>query len=110
LPIGNNRGLYYRFRWKFGRSFFAKANGKENINFSSEVSIGANYKTKFALIDVSFFINNSIFPDYLSGQYEIYNLEQSPDKVGEFIIQNNFYGISLYVSPKKGWLKKKNKE
>jgi hypothetical protein len=52
-------------------------------------------------------MNNSIAPDYVSGQYEIYNLNNSADKVGDFIIRNNFYGLSLSVSPKKGWLKKK---
>jgi hypothetical protein len=87
--------------------FFARSNNQNNINFSSELSIGANYKTKIALIDLSFFINNSIAPDYASGQYDIYNLNQSSDKVGDFIIENNFYGLSLNVSPKKGWLKKK---
>jgi hypothetical protein len=87
--------------------FFAKSNNQNNINFSSELSLGANYKTKFGLIDLSFFINSLIAPDYVSGQYEIYNLNQSPDKVGDFIIRNNFYGLSLNVSPKKGWLKNK---
>lgn len=87
--------------------FFAKSNNQNSINFSSELSFGANYKTKFALIDLSIFINNSIAPDYVSGQYQIYNLEQSSDKTGDFIIRNNFYGLSLNISPKKGWLKSK---
>ncbi|OYQ36878.1 hypothetical protein CHU92_09160 [Flavobacterium cyanobacteriorum] len=87
--------------------FYSKSEGQNSINFSSEISIGAQYKTKFALFDLSLFINNSIAPDYVSGQYQIYNLENSPDKTGEFLIRNNFYGISLNVAPKKGWLKKK---
>jgi len=87
--------------------FYSKSEGQNSMNFSSEISIGAQYKTKFALFDLSFFINNSIAPDYVSGQYQIYNLENSPDKTGDFIIRNNFYGISLNVAPKKGWLKKK---
>ncbi|CAM3847895.1 hypothetical protein FLGE108171_16065 [Flavobacterium gelidilacus] len=87
--------------------FFAKSNNPNSINFSSELSLGVNYKTKLALIDLSFFINSSIDPDYVSGQYEIYNLNQSSDKIGDFIIRNNFYGLSLNVSPKKGWLKRK---
>jgi len=87
--------------------YFAKSDGQNSINFSSEFSIGAQYKTKFALFDLSFFVNNSITPDYVSGQYEIYNLNESSDKVGDFVIRNNFYGLSLNISPKKGWLKKK---
>lgn len=87
--------------------FYSKSEGQNSMNFSSEISIGAQYKTKFALFDLSFFINNSIAPDYVSGQYQIYNLENSPDKTGDFIIRNDFYGISLNVAPKKGWLKKK---
>ena len=87
--------------------YFAKSDNQNNINFSSEFSIGTQYKTKFALFDLSFFVNNSIAPDYVSGQYEIYNLNNSSDKVGDFIIKNNFYGLSLNIAPKKGWLKNK---
>lgn len=91
----------------FKEIFYSKSEGQNSINFASEITIGAQYKTKFALFDLSLFINNSIAADYVSGQYQIYNLENSPDKTGEFIIRNNFYGISLNVAPKKGWLKKK---
>lgn len=87
--------------------FDSYSSGQNNINFSSEISFGAQYKTNFALIDLSFFINNSIAPDYVSGQYQISNLENSSDKIGDFIISNNFYGISLNIAPKKGWLKSK---
>ena len=86
--------------------FFAKSDGQNSINFSSEFSIGTQYKTKFALFDLSLFINNSIAPDYVSGQYQISNLENSSDKIGDYIIRNNFYGLSLNIAPKKGWLKK----
>lgn len=88
--------------------FFAKSDGQNSINFSTELSFGLNYKTKFALLDLSFFVNNSVSSDYVSGQYQIYNLNYSSDKVGDFVIRNNFYGLSLNVSPKKGWLKKKS--
>ena len=87
--------------------FYAKSDGQNSINFSSELSIGTQYKTKFALFDLSFFVNKSIAPDYVSGQYEIYNLNNSSDKVGDFTIKNNFYGLSLNIAPKKGWLKNK---
>ncbi len=100
VSVGDTNG-------NFKDVFFAKSEGQNSINFSSELSLGAQYKTNFALIDLSFFINNSIAPDYVSGQYQIANLENSSDKIGDFIIRNNFYGISLNVSPKKGWLKKK---
>jgi hypothetical protein len=101
VSIGDSSG-------NFKDVFFSKSDGQNSINFSSEFSIGAQYKTKFALFDLSLFINNSIAPDYVSGQYQIYNLENSPDKTGDFVIRNNFYGLSLAVSPKKGWLKKKS--
>ena len=100
ISVGDSNGNYKDI-------FSAKSDGQNSINFSAEFSFGTQYKTKFALFDLSFFINNSIAPDYVSGQYEIYNLNNSPDKVGDFIIRNNFYGLSLSVSPKKGWLKKK---
>ena len=85
----------------------AYSNGHQAINFSYELAMGIQYKSKWALIDLSFFINNSLFPDYVEGEYHINNLQNSPSKTGDFIIRNNFYGLSLNVSPKKGWLRKK---
>ena len=89
--------------------FTAFSNNHESINFSSEISIGIAYKAKFALIDLSFFRNNSITPDYTTGQYEFENINNVSNKTGSFLIQSNFYGLSLSVSPKKGWLKKKKR-
>jgi hypothetical protein len=86
--------------------FFAKSN-HENITFSGEISAGFNYKTKYALWDLSFFYNKNFGPAPATGEYYIYNLEISPDKEGTFEIESNFYGFSLAISPKKGWLKKK---
>ena len=85
--------------------FKSYSSGQNSINFSYELSLGAHYKTKWALFDIAFFINNSIAPDYVTGEYEIFNLENSPDTAGKFIIRNNFYGICLNVSPEKGWLR-----
>jgi hypothetical protein len=79
--------------------------GQNSINFSYELSLGAHYKTSLALFDMSFFVNNSIAPDYVTGEYGIFNLENSPYTAGNFNIRNNFYGISLNVSPVKGWLR-----
>lgn len=87
--------------------FFAQSDHQNNYNLSTEFSFGMNYKTKFALIDVSAFVSRTISNNYLRGQYEIFNLVQSPDKVGGFEIFSNFYGLSLNISPKKGWLKSK---
>lgn len=87
--------------------YHSQSDPQNNINFSYELSTGIQYKSKWALLDLSFFINNSLFPDYTSGQYSIVNLNNSPAKTGNFVIQSNFYGLSLNVSPKKGWLKKK---
>jgi hypothetical protein len=97
VSVGDTEGNYTDV-------FSAKSDGQNNINFSSEFSIGTHYKTRFALFDFSLFINNSIAPDYVNGQYKIYNLENSSDKIGEYIIRNNFYGISVNIIPKKGWL------
>lgn len=90
--------------------FYSISDGQNSINFSTELSIGLHYKAKFALIDVSLYTSNTVAPDYVTGEYEIYNLNESPDKVGKFIINNLFYGLSINVSPKKGWLKRKSKK
>lgn len=87
--------------------FRSYSSNNSSRNFSTEVSVGLNYKAKFALIDVSLYTSNTVAPDYVTGEYEIYNLNESPGKVGDFIINNLFYGLSINVSPKKGWLKKK---
>lgn len=87
--------------------FNSYSSNNNSVNFSTEISIGLNYKAKFALIDVSLYTNTLVTSDYVTGEYEIYNLNQSPDKIGDFIINNMFYGLSINVSPKKGWLKKK---
>lgn len=87
--------------------FYAHSSGQNSINFSTEISLGFNYKTKYALFDLSVFSNRILGPDYVSGNYKIYNLTQSPSKEGTFLIKNNFYGLSLAISPKKGWLKRK---
>jgi hypothetical protein len=81
--------------------------GSNNLNLSYELSLGLNYKTNFALFDLSFYVNNTITTDYVYGNYDIYNLTVSPDKSGTFVLKSNFYGLSLNVAPKKGWLKKK---
>ena len=101
VSVGNSTGYF--------KDVFSLTSEKQNnVNFSSEFSLGLNYKTRFALIDLSFYINNMLHSNYTSGHYQIYNLNQSPDKTGNYEIKNNFYGISLSVSPKKGWLKSNN--
>lgn len=87
--------------------FSAYSAGSNNLNLSYELSLGLNYKTNFALFDLSFYVNNTITTDYVYGSYDIYNLTMSPDKSGTFVLKSNFYGLSLSVTPKKGWLKKK---
>ena len=90
--------------------FFAKSNNQNNINFSSELSLGVNYKTKFALFQLEAFYNRNLIQYPATGRYFIYDLENSSDVEGDFTIDGNFYGLSLNISPKKGWLKKKSKK
>lgn len=105
LITGTNEELITGVQVSEKTIFKSYSSGQNSINFSYELSLGAHYKTKWALFDIAFFINNSIAPDYVTGEYEIFNLENSPDTAGKFIIRNNFYGICLNVSPEKGWLR-----
>lgn len=89
---------------QFKDIFYLTSDTQNSLNFSYEFSAGFNYKTNFALIDLSLYVNNSMGKEYVSGQYQFVNLNQSPNKTGEFSIRNNFYGLSLSISPKKGWL------
>ena len=98
VSVSNSRGFSKEI-------FYSTSDSQNNFNVSYDLSIGANYKAGFALLDLSFFVNNSLGTNYLEGKYEIYNLTQSSDKSGSYVIKSNFYGISLTISPKKGWLK-----
>ena len=93
-----------------GRKIFNATTNQEQITFSGELSLGFNYKAKFALIQLEAFYSRNLLQHTATGRYYIYDLEKSADVEGDFIIDGNFYGLSLNVSPKKGWLKrKKNK-
>lgn len=87
--------------------FFGQTTKQHAINLSYDLSVGAQYKTTFALYELSLFLNNSFFRPYVSGIYSFENLNSTPYKSGEYTIKNNFYGISLVMTPKKGWLEKR---
>ena len=91
-----------------GRKIFTAVTNQEQITFSSELSFGVNYKTKFALLQLEAFYNRNLIQYPATGRYFIYDLRNSADVQGDFSIDGNFYGLSLAVSPKKGWLKKKS--
>ena len=90
-----------------GRRIFSATTNQEQITFSGELSLGLNYKAKFALIQLEAFYSRNLLQHTATGRYYIYDLEKSADVEGDFIIDGNFYGLSLNVSPKKGWLKRK---
>ena len=91
--------------------FTADIKPSQNFNFSTELSIGFNYKTKYALFDISAYTTGLIAPDYGYATYTIYNLNNSPNKSGTMYFNNNFYGLSLAISPTKGWKNfRKNKK
>lgn len=91
--------------------FTADIEPSQNFNFSAELSLGFNYKTNHALYELSAYTTGLIAPEYGSARYRIYNLNNSPDKTGTMYFNNTFYGVSLVVTPKKGWLNfRKNKK
>jgi len=81
---------------------------QEQIGVSSEISLGINYKTNFALVQLEAFYSRNMTNSPVEGRYKIQNLVNTPDKEGSFTVKGDFYGLSLSVFPKKGWLKKKN--
>lgn len=82
--------------------FTADIKPAQNFNFSAELSLGFNYKTKHALYELSAYATGLIAPEYGNARYSIYNLNNSPNKTGTMYFNNAFYGISLVVTPKKG--------
>lgn len=91
------------------RDIFVANTEQEQITFSTEISLGLTYNFKFAMAQVDFFYNPNFGPTPATGQYVIYNLENSPTKEGMFDSNGDFYGISIAITPKKGWLRKKAK-
>lgn len=88
--------------------FSAQTTTQEKRTFTTEISIGFNYKTKFALLQLDLFSSGDISSHLpVEGNYQIYNLENSPDKNGRFLISGKYHGLSLSIVPNKGWLKKK---
>ena len=87
--------------------YSAKINVNQKLTFSTQISAGFNYKAKFALIQLEAVWNKNSFSIPQDGKYTIYNLAFSPDKKGTIALRDNFYGLSLQVTPKKGWLKRK---
>ena len=88
--------------------FISKTTNQEKVTFTSEFSLGFNYLTKFALLQLELFSNGTFSSNYpVEGKYQILNLVNSPDKNGVFLISDRYNGLSLTISPKKGWLKKK---
>lgn len=93
-----------------GKDIFRAETHQEQRTVSAEISLGANYQTKFALFQLEVLYNKNILDVAATGSYHIYNLEVSDDRQGVFVIDGNFYGLSLSISPKKGWLKKKSNQ
>jgi hypothetical protein len=87
--------------------YYSKTDSQEKITFSSEISFGVQYKSKYALIQLDAYWTMLNLQTPITGQYNIYNLENSSDVIGNFNVDPNFYGLSLVISPRKGWLKKK---
>ena len=90
--------------------FYSKTDSQEKITFSSEISMGIQYKSKFALFQLDAYWTMLNLQTPITGKYYIYNLENSADVNGDFKIDPNFYGLSLIVSPRKGWISRKTKK
>lgn len=90
------------------KTVFTSKSKQEQRRFSGEISTGFNYKTKYALLQLEIFYNQNLLNSTISGDYVIKNLANTPDTFGRFTINSNFYGLSLSITPKKGWLKRKS--
>lgn len=88
--------------------FISNTNGAKK-GFESEISLGLNYKSKFALLQLELFYSQNFWQPIVTGEYTIQNLTISDDKVGQLTVYNNFYGLSLSITPKKKWLVRKSK-
>lgn len=92
------------------KTIFTSKSKQEQRRFSGEISTGFNYKTKYALLQLEIFYNQNLLTPTITGDYVIKNLANTPDTFGSFTINSNFYGLSLSISAKKGWLKRNSKK
>jgi hypothetical protein len=92
-----------------GKTIFVSNTNGAKKGFESEISLGLNYKTKFALLQLELFYSQNFWQPIVTGEYSISNLEISDDKTGQLTVYNNFYGLSLSITPKKKWLVRKSK-
>jgi len=102
-----NIGVTFVNEQGISKNVYSSVIKQEQIGISTDVSIGANYKTNFALFQLEAFYNKNMTNSPIAGHYKIQNLVNTPDKEGSFTVKGDFYGLSLSVLPKKGWLKKK---
>jgi len=107
LGDAKTTGVSYTNEQGFENNFFSATLEQKQIGVSRELSIGANYKTNFALLQLEVFYSGNMLEHSITGAYKIDNLVNTPDKTGFFDVKGDFYGLSLSVFPKKGWLKKK---
>lgn len=90
------------------REIFKIESNEPKITASSDFSIGANYKSNWGLIQLEVFYNGQLLSYAADGVYYFKNLDSSLNKTGVFTVYGNYYGVSLQITPKKGWLKRKN--
>lgn len=81
---------------------------EQQITGSIDVSFGLNYKSKFGLIQFTVFNNSQLLSYPKTGVYQFVNLSNSQTKTGVYNVKGNYFGFSLSISPKKGWLKGKS--
>lgn len=92
------------------KQIFGSVTTQEQRGFARELSVGCNYKSKMALFQLELFHSQNLSHPIVSGYYKISNLENSPNKGGSITVYNNFYGLSLSISPQKKWLIRKSKK
>lgn len=80
---------------------------EQQITGSADVSLGLNYKAKFGLIQFTVFNNSQLLSNPKTGVYQFSKLSNNKTSIGVYNVTGNYFGFSLSVSPKKGWLKAK---
>lgn len=87
--------------------FRAESKGFGKNVISTEGAIGVTFKTNFALFQFDYLVSTALIGEPLRARYVFENLNNTPDTKGEFSSSLDYQSLSLTITPKKSWLKKK---
>lgn len=93
----------YDFNTNQYKTILTIDSNEQQVTGSLDISLGFNYKTKYGLIQFEVFNNSQLLSYPKIGVYK-FNTSNSNSNMGVYTAKGNYSGVSLTLTPKKGWL------